>query len=140
MNRRRQSLWFLVAAALLFAGYRLCQWYLDVRYAVKMDNVPQIAHGMTEKDVEDLLGRPGDYHNHVKRTVAKGETLESEGKVFVGPCEAQATVVDWAPRHGPYVRVAFDGQGKVFSKCLVDYQADASPTFLQKACQWILGF
>jgi hypothetical protein len=140
MNRRRKTLWFLAAAALLLGGYRLIPWYFDARYAVRLNNVTQIANGMSESEVEDLLGRAGDYHNHVKQTLAQGDTLESEGKLFVGPCEAQATVVDWVPRQGPFVRVAFDDQGKVFSKRLVNNEADASFAFLRKARQWLLGF
>ena len=115
------------------------QWYLDVRYAVNLSNVAQIANGMSESDVENLLGRAGDCHNHIKQTVGKGETFESEGKVFVGPCEAQATVVDWVLRQGPYVRVAFDDQGKVFSKRLVNYQVGPSSTLLRKTRRWLLG-
>jgi hypothetical protein len=76
----------------------------------------------------------------LKKNLAKGETLEWEGKVFSGPCEVRGMVVDWVPHHGPYVRVAFDEEGKVFSKSTVNYQGDPTPSFLRKARKWSLGY
>jgi hypothetical protein len=125
---------------LLYGGYRLAQWYLDVRQAVQVDQVAKIADGMSEGEVEGLLGRSGDHRTQVKRTLARGETLDLEGKVFPGPCEVRATIVDWVPRHGGYVRVAFDDRGKVFSRGLVNAHGDSSPSGLRKARKWFLGF
>ena len=140
MNRRRKTLWLLALLCLLYGGYRLVQWWLDMRYAVNLENVAKIVDGMSEEQVVNLLGREGDYHNPVKRTLVKGETLKLEGRMFAGPCEVQAAVVDWVPRHGPFVRVAFDEQGKVFSRGKVSYQSEGSPDFLRKVRQWVLGY
>ena len=139
MNRRRTMLWFLASLCLLFAGFRLVQWLLDSRYAVNLDNVARIADGMSEAEVANLLGREGDFHNPVKQTLVNGETLDLEGRMFAGPCEVQVMVVDWMPRHGPYVRVAFDEQGKVFSRAKVSY-VDGSPDFMRKVRKWVLGY
>jgi hypothetical protein len=139
MSRRRKLLWLFLAACLIVGGYRLFLWYLEVRYTVRLNNLANIVDGMSEAEVEDLLGRPGDHRTRLERTVAMGETLELEGKPFVGPCEAQATMVDWVPREGAYVRIAFDEHGKVFSRSLVNDPGEASPNLLRKVRRWVFG-
>jgi hypothetical protein len=138
MSRRSKVLWPITAVCLIFGSYALVHWYLDCHYAVNLDEVSNIAVGMSEGEVETLLGRRADSRTDLNRTVPKGETTQVEGQVFTGPCEVRLTFVDWEPRTGPYVRIVFDDEGKVFSKQVIRYEDEALPGVFCKLRNWVL--
>jgi hypothetical protein len=142
MSRRREAPRLLIvsAACLLIGSYFGIRWQIGSRYAVRGENVGGIAVGMSQAEVEGLLGRRGDDSVPLARTVGKGETLDLEWESFAGPCEVRRTVVDWRTAEGPFVRVVFDDEGAVVSARVVRSEGEAGPGLVRWTRWWLLGF
>jgi hypothetical protein len=100
--RRRTLLVALAGLAVVAAGV-VVLWQRPSR--VTWENYEQIAPGMTQAEVESILGTPGDY--------TTGPTSGPGGRIrmFVWPPEGASKLVAWQA-DDVCITVAFDASGR----------------------------
>jgi hypothetical protein len=106
-GRKSHRLWFIVATALLLVtlaasigGY----WLRTPAKRLRGENFGSIQPGMTQKQVEDLLGGPpGNYGHASGRAV-----MSAEGALLASACREE----DWYDDDQRF-EVFFNGAGKV---------------------------
>jgi outer membrane protein assembly factor BamE (lipoprotein component of BamABCDE complex) len=106
-KRSRVLLWAVLLAALVGAGLLDIQVALAPRHRITFDNLKNVQFGMTEQDVETILGAPsGDYSN--------GKTQTSGSVSYSGGVNKKWIAADCA------IELAFAPDGRVGAIAITD--------------------
>jgi hypothetical protein len=110
----------LILFCLAFAAiYAFC-WLTAPRHRITEENFARIKEGMTEKEVESILGVPAGNYETKKRMPLPAHDLF----VPTVPCETKV----WEG-NGLVITIWFDAEGKVFHSRIGGWSSE-EPTFL----------
>jgi len=121
MSKSRALLLMLALVVCLAAGFVVFLWVTAPGHHITFENLQQIQAGMTEQEVETILGAPaGDYSNG--RTRMWGGVSISKGvnkKWIADDCA---------------IEVAFAPNGRVGGLCITDARPE---TWIDKLRRWL---
>jgi hypothetical protein len=122
-RRKRVLLWVGLLVALLGAGLVGVRWWTRPTHHITMDNLEKIQGGLTEQQVETILGAPaGDYSN--------GRTRTWGGVNYPGGVNKKWIADDCA------IEVAFAPNGRVGGVSITDARPES---WIDKLRRWF-GF
>jgi hypothetical protein len=125
MKRKLKWLAIVPAVSLLGFGTALLLWPRD---RITRETWDQIQVGMTEREVEEILGESGVFLDQL--TVRVSEFGEGVGKVW-----DFGRMKNWIGRGG-WIHVQFDNRGLVEAKEFWTIRLD-DPTFLGRLRDWL---
>jgi len=128
MKRKLKWLAVVLAVSLLGLGTALLLWPRD---RITAASWKQIRIGMTENQVEEILGQPGMSSEECK-FFEKGQFLSLQlAKPIYG---VQATFKYWTSQRGTTMQIGFDERGHVSAKRL---WSSGEPSFLDRIRDWL---
>jgi hypothetical protein len=117
---KRKLKWTAVVLAVVLLGFGAAL-FLWPRDRVTAESVDKIRVGMTEKEVEDMLGGPG-----IKAPF-------TSKRIKVGP-GVPPTIHFWLGRNG-FIEIEFDNDGQVIGKSF--HNVKDSPNFIDRLRDWL---
>jgi hypothetical protein len=136
MKRKLKWLAIVLAVSLLGFGTALLLWPRD---RITVESWKQIQIGMSEKEVENILGRPGmsveEWREFNEGHFPSGQTLQLEEQVNADAWKLDGeTFKYWTSQRGTML-IGFDARGHVVMKLL--WSAPEGPSFLDRLRNWL---
>jgi hypothetical protein len=131
MKRKLKWLAIVLAVSLLGFGTALLLWPRD---RINEDSWKQIQIGMTEEEVEDILGRPG-VSWEANLFPFHFELAESNDTLYIRrwPFERWESDKFWTSQRA-CIQVRFDPRGNISGKA---FWRSAEPSFLDRLRDWL---
>ena len=132
---KRKLKWIAVVLAVLLLGFGTAL-FLWPRDRITAESWKQIRIGMTEKEVEEILGGPAISPEEYKvrtQALAKIGRLPNVSLWREGLGKPDK---NWIGRRGGFMQIGFDRRGHVCWKNYCEWQSLA-PTFLGRLGEWL---
>jgi hypothetical protein len=113
MQTRKLFVAMVVLAVLVATGVFVSWPQTDPASRITWQNFERIAFGVTRAEVDNILGRPGDFTTGPTRG-GRGGGITS-GRPRRGPC------LSWEANHATY-SIGFDAEGQVCEKIWQDFE------------------
>ena len=124
--RKRLFLWLGLLACLLFVVIR---WPMESRHSINRDGWAAIEKGMTQQQVQKILGLPpGDYRSNKAPQIFRCMTADHWGELSV------KGMVSWESDDG-LVEVQFDPDGIAIGACF--FEPRPQQQFTDKLFRWL---
>jgi hypothetical protein len=141
MRKRMLGLVLLAAftALMTFVGWRT---FASPGCRINQDNFDQIREGMSQADVEAILGVPPGYHGTRRAVVSPRRELHpaifTQGGITVTLDAGEVTTKGWVGDDGA-ILLTFDAAGRVIHKSIpeVDYPDPDPPGLIERLRSWL---